>query len=88
MFKFIKLIESCNGGTTNKDVLLNLSFIKCIQQGDKTKDTHIAMSDGKYYFVRESLEAIQLLINIDTSRSPVIMTATEALEYYKLRDGV
>lgn len=86
MFKFIKLTESC-ADRSRKKVLLNLNLVKCFQSGDKSRDTHVAMSDGRYYFVVETLKQIQVLIDIDTSKAPVIMTAEEALKYFKDKDG-
>lgn len=88
MTKFIMLTEAMSGGDT-MPLLLNIAYIAHIQGRLNGKDTHIRMSimgyEGKqlYYFVKESAEQIWLMINTDLSKAPVIMTAEEALKYYK-----
>lgn len=63
MIKFIKLTEVfISGGST--PVLLNIACIKSVKMSDKGKDTHIFMTDQKYYFVKESVEDIWVILNI------------------------
>lgn len=86
MTKFIKLNEVFqSGGTT--PVLLNVACIKSIKLSDKGRDTHIFMTDQKYYFVKETVDEIYLMVITDNTKHPVIMNANEALEYYKMKDG-
>lgn len=87
MTKFVKLTERYN--TLNKVLILNCNQISAIKLGDKGKDTmvQIISADNKYYFVMETPEQIWEMLNTDLSRPPIIMTADEALKYYKKRDG-
>lgn len=83
MTKFIKLTE-CDGQV----LILNIDRIEHICLGAKGTDTYIKMlknsSDKEsYFFVKEKLEDIWLMLRIDNSKAPVMMTAVEALEYYK-----
>lgn len=58
---FIKLTESC-ADRSLATILVNVNFIKCFQNGKEKVDTHVAMSDGKYYFVKETIDTIQGII--------------------------
>lgn len=69
--KFIKVTEA---NLDSRVLFLNTAFIGCIQVGNSTKDTFVKMSyscpekDGgrfrtEYYFVKETLEQIEELLN-------------------------
>lgn len=62
MTKFIKLTEVYRDGSTTA-ILLNCDFIKSIKISDKKTDTHVLMSDNKYFFVSESVEQIWTMFN-------------------------
>lgn len=87
---FIKVTE-CNGNI----VLINVDRIEHMTLGTKGTDTYIKLLNNKsneakrenYFFVKESIDQIWFQLLPDNSKAPVIMTAAEALEYYKLRDG-
>jgi hypothetical protein len=38
------------------------------------KDTHIRMHDAKFYFVKESFDEVQQLINAGSVAQPIIMS--------------
>lgn len=57
MTKFLKLTEALQNGAT-VPLLLNIACIKSIKIGDKGIDTHIYMTDQKYYFVKETVDDI------------------------------
>ena len=84
MIKIIKL-----KGYRTEFIYLNAFWIKYIEESEKNNgDVKITMLDKSYWFVQNSIEEILNLINVDNTRSPVIMTAEEALKYYAARDGV
>lgn len=89
MLKFIKLTE-CKGNI----IILNTAQIEHITLGTKGTDTFIKMLSKpndiikeNYFFVRESVDEVWLQLT-DNSKQVVIMTAVEALEYYKMKDGI
>lgn len=84
MTKFIKLTEVL-ANRAIIPLILNINCIQSIKTSEKSTDTHIYMTNSKYYFVKEVVDEIWAKLNIDTT--PVLMTSVEALEYYKLRDG-
>ena len=57
MTNFIKLTESL-ANTKSTTVLLNVANIKSVKISDKGVDTHVCMTDGKFYFVKENVEQI------------------------------
>lgn len=61
MAKFICLTQSC-GNANTKPLIINADHIQHIQLGNKGRDVHVRMSDGTFFFVTESLEAIKGLI--------------------------
>lgn len=69
MTKFIRLTEPYHSG--DRPILINTDHIRSIKPGDKSRDTLINMThttemDGKpskYYFVKESIDQIWLMIN-------------------------
>lgn len=83
--KFIKLTENLQDGKKQRTILVNVRYLASVKIGDRQMDTHVCLHDGKYFFVKESVEQIELLINTDTSLAPVIMTAEEALKYYQAK---
>ncbi len=85
MFKFIKLTEVLSRGDT-KLLLLNVAYISHVQSGMGEKsDTHVRMANANvngeskmgYYFVRETVEQIEEMINTDHTRPPIVMSAEE-----------
>lgn len=86
MLKFIKLTE-VHGNDTLKTIILNAASIQVIQKGSKEKDTFIRLFDKSFFFVKESLDDIWMLLLVDNSKAPVIMTSEEALTYYQIKDG-
>lgn len=94
MTKFIKLTEY-DGNL----IVLNTDRIEHLTLGAKGSDTYIKLinNSGKlsdaqtkenYFFVKETVEEIYWKLTIDNTKAPVLMTAVEAIEYYKLKDGV
>lgn len=91
MAKFIKLHE-CQANDGQKIVLVNVACIEYFCMGNKGKDTYVKLIGppagdikGAFFFVKESLEEIERLISLDTTKAPVIMTAEEALKYHQKR---
>lgn len=86
MIKFIKLTEA-NGNI----LIVNTTQIEHFTLGAKGKDIFIKMIKNgdkeNCFFVQESIDTIWSMINTDTSKAPVIMTAEEALIYYKFKDS-
>lgn len=78
--KFIRVTEVHRDGSTI-DMLVNTENILSVKMADSKTDTHIGLRDGKYLFVQESTEAIWNMINLDYSKSPVLMTADEYTMY-------
>lgn len=65
--KFLKLTESfANGGTT--DLIINAGQISSIKVSDRGKDSHISMTGGKYFFIRETVEEIFDMLHSITNR--------------------
>lgn len=62
MTKFISLTESLADRST-KQLMLNTAYILHIQTGARGRDVHIRMHDKSFYFVTESFEQIEALIN-------------------------
>lgn len=63
--KFLKLTESCSNGIV-RQILVNAAQICFIQQGDRAKDTYIGLVNSpKYYFVKESVADIWIMMNVD-----------------------
>lgn len=85
--KFIRLTEVV-GRNGNVPLIIPTDQIRLIAPSEKgTSDTHIRMLDDTFYFVKESLDQIWLMLTVDNTKAPVIMTADEALKYYAQRDG-
>jgi len=82
MTKFIRVTEIHTTGS-KIDMLVNTDLVATVKQSDRKTDTHIGLKDGRYLFVKETTEQIWNMINLDTSKAPVIMAADEALKYYK-----
>ena len=61
MTNFLKLTEALQNGSTIP-LLLNVACIKSIKISDKGVDTHIYMTDQKYYFVKETVEDIYKML--------------------------
>lgn len=85
--KFIKLTEKHTSGPSIP-VIVNVEHILTVKPSERSNDTHIYFKDLKYIFVSETIERIWLMLTVDNIKAPVIMTAEEALKYYKDRDGV
>lgn len=63
--KFIKLTENLQANKTTRTVLVNVRYVASIKIGDKGYDTHVCLHDGKYFFVKESVEQIEALLSDD-----------------------
>jgi hypothetical protein len=63
MIKFIKLTEVFGDRETLKSIIINSSHIQHIRVGNKGKDIHIRMSDKTFFFVKETLEEIESMLN-------------------------
>lgn len=87
MTQFIKLTESHVDGTHAKTIV-NVAHIMTAKPSGKSKDTHIYFKDLKYIFVSETIDEIWSKLTIDNTKAPIIMSAEQAIEYYKLKDGV
>lgn len=57
MTKFIKLTEVYQSGNT-VTILINTENMLAIKLSEKGKDTHIQMKDGKYFFVKQTVDQI------------------------------
>lgn len=61
MAKFICLTQSVNADTT-KPLIVNADHIQHIVVGHKGKDVHVRMSDGTFFFVRDTFAEIQKML--------------------------
>lgn len=81
MVKFISLSQAC-GNDAFKELIINAAHIQHVVIGNKGKDVHIRMSDGTFFFVRESLAEIKRLIaDVPIPAQPILMTADEYARY-------
>lgn len=64
MTRFIKLTEAFSNGKA-APVLLNVDCIKSVKLSDKGVDSHVYMTDAKYYFVKETVEQIEKMLTGD-----------------------
>ncbi len=85
MTKFIKLTEAY-GNDKVREIYVNAANIQMFQVGNKGCDTMIVMMNKQFYFVKEKVKQILELIDTDYSKSPIIMTADEAVKLYKAKD--
>ena len=58
MAKFICLTQAC-GNVLTKPLIINSDFIQRITIGDKGRDVHVRLSDGTFFFVKESVKDIR-----------------------------
>lgn len=87
MTKFLRLTEVINHQCQNV-IIIPADEIKLITISGKGVDTYIKMKcEAKPYFIKETIDQIWLMLNTDMTKSPVMMNAEEALNYYKMRDG-
>lgn len=94
VIKFLKLTEA---NEVRRTLLINVDNIAYMQTSNKAnghvyiklmvKSADMNKNDGQYFFVEEPIEDILLQLNTDNTLAPVIMTADEALKYYKVKDG-
>lgn len=66
MIKFLKLTE-IGGNDATRAIFINVAWIKSFQLSNKGKDTMIFMHDKSFYFVKESVDNIWSMININTT---------------------
>lgn len=71
MVKFIGLNQAC-GNDAFKELIINAAHIQHVVIGNKGKDVHIRMSDGTFFFVRESLAEIKRLIGSELVSKPSV----------------
>lgn len=60
--KFIKLTE-VHGNNETKPIYINFDHVQSFSVGMKGKDTHIRMYDKSFFFVKETIEEIEKLLN-------------------------
>lgn len=68
--KFIKLTENLTASRATRTILVNTRYLASVRLGDKQQDTHICLHDGKYFFVKETVEQIEALISENTITIP------------------
>lgn len=61
--KFIELTESYTNDRTER-LILNVNHIISFKISDKGNDTRIVVSEGKYFFVRETVQVIYDILNM------------------------
>lgn len=62
MTKFIKVNEQY-GNSQTYPLLINCDCIRTIKMGERGKDTMIYLTNDKYFFVKESVDEIWMMIN-------------------------
>lgn len=77
--KFIKLTENLQDGKKQRTILVNTRYLASVKLGDRQTDTHICFHDGKYFFVKESVEQIEALLSDDITIITVPALAKGAL---------
>lgn len=87
MTKFISLTESLADRST-KQLMLNTVYILHIQTGARGRDVHIRMHDKSFYFVKESFEQVEALINpkYESAAEPVLYHLDGKTEVQSRRD--
>jgi len=61
---WIKLTESFGNGDT-KPLFLNSDHMISFKLSDRGVDTHITVTDNKFFFVKEKVETVAKLTNCD-----------------------
>jgi uncharacterized protein YlzI (FlbEa/FlbD family) len=61
MAKFICLTQAC-GNVLTKPLIINADHIQHVTIGDKGRDVHVCLSDGTFFFVKESVKDIRDMI--------------------------
>lgn len=56
--KFLKLTETFQNGD-KQDIFINFNMVNMFKIGDRKTDTFIQMNNGKFFFVKESMEIIK-----------------------------
>jgi uncharacterized protein YlzI (FlbEa/FlbD family) len=87
MSKFVRLTEVLATGEI-KSLMVNAEFIVHIQSGMRGKDTHIRMHDAKFYFVKESFDEVQQLINAGSVAQPIIMNSDQYQAYLDAKEAL
>lgn len=85
MTKFIKVNEQYREGVTHL-LIINCDHIRTIKTGDRGKDTMIYLTEDKYFFVKESVDEIWMMINCDMTKPPIIMSADEYSKYIQAQN--
>lgn len=82
MVKFISLNQAC-GNDVFKELIINAAHIQHVVIGNKGKDVHIRMSDGTFFFVRESLVEIKMMIGCELiDKAPVYLSNNNSIRTY------
>lgn len=60
MSKFIKLTERINNELTT--LVINTEYLKSVKLGKHKVDTLVTMTDGHYFFVKESVAQVEEML--------------------------
>jgi hypothetical protein len=60
--KFIKLTEVGKNNKASRPLLLNVNHINSIKQSDTGPDTHVHMIPNHYFFVKETLAEVEVML--------------------------
>lgn len=64
MTNFIKLTEVL-ANRVNIPLVINVDCIQAVKISEKSTDTHIYMTSGKYYFVKETVVELWAMLQKD-----------------------
>lgn len=79
MAKFVCLNQAC-GNDITKPLIINADHIQHVVIGNKGKDVHVRMSDGTFFFVKESLDDIKRMVADFVRLPPVVYGSAKVLE--------
>ena len=81
MTKFIMVHECApNDQNGKRTLIINVDCIEHVTIGNKGKDSYIKLRGAAgFFFIRETLDQIYGQLIIDNTKSPVIMTAEDAI---------